>query len=132
MRPLLFSALLVLFPRGASAAITVTTTTTGSNQVNGYFNETNSISVKVDIDNTTTSDLTTYGSGGIYLEIAWDESGTPSSFSTMSSPATVAFSSGTATITAENSHLTATNANPDQDNLDLRVVLVDKLVGISE
>ncbi len=118
---------MLFLPHLVFGSITVTTTTNGT-QIDGYFNETNTISVQVDLDNVTTNDLDTYGSGGIYLQIAWAEDGsTPSSFSNMSSPSTVAFSSGSATITATNSHLTATNANPDQDNFDLKVVILDAL-----
>ncbi len=115
----------VLLPRFLSGNVTITTTTNGT-QIDGYFNETNSISIQVDLDNITTNDLNTYGSGGIFLKLAWAEDGdTPSSFDNMSSPTTVAFSSGTATITVFNSHLTSTNTNPNQDNFDLRVGIAD-------
>jgi len=120
--------LLFCFLATANASITVTTSISGSSQVNGYFNGTNTISIQVDLDDVTTTDLTTYGAGGIYLQLAWAESGsTPSSFNNMSSPTTVAFSSGTATISVSNSDLTATNATPDQDNFDLQVVIMDAL-----
>jgi hypothetical protein len=112
------------------ANITVSTTTNGT-QVDGYFNGTNSITIDVSLDNTGTSDFDTYSNGAIYLLIAWAESGiAPTTFNDFSEPGQATFGGNASTsLIVYNSHLTSTNTNPDQDNFDLKVVIIDRVVG---
>ncbi|NOZ04412.1 MAG: T9SS type A sorting domain-containing protein [FCB group bacterium] len=110
------------------ANITVSTTTNGTTQVDGYFNETNSLTITVTLDNTGNADFDTFKNGAIYLQLAWAENGNvPTTFNDFAETGQSSFG-GTvsAEITVTNSNLANTNGTPDQDNFALKVVIMNK------
>ena len=122
------SVVSILLNNTVLANITVSTTTNGDTQVNGYFNETNSITITVTLDNTGNADYDTFKNGAIYLQLAWAENGNvPTTFNDFAETGQSSFG-GTvsAEINVTNSNLANTNGTPDQDNFALKVVVMNK------
>ena len=111
----------ILFP--LYAGISHSVNVTGDGIIDGYINNTNTITITVTFDG---DDATTYNGGTVSLEIAWSESnGVPSSFNAANISDDI--SGGTATLTVTDDQIHGLNTSGDSylDRFDFKLVYIN-------